>query len=336
MKDYRLVENRREYFKSLYNLNLVFRIHPGMVYTYMPELSRELGWDVETELWFAAINGHTQNPITSLKMLEFMPSIPQSESEWTLAAVKFNEDWTTLSFDADRLKQKKDTMKGLRSYAALVQEAGSQSALWDPSLPFETHWVNANRIKSFGRLSSFSFLEYVRINKHGTDCSSLFFDDLSGSRSHRNGMFFLLGRDHFVFDKRQPDSHDGKYPNLKGIAMDLEDSAEEFLKEFQDEWGYNKDVSKFTFESCLCQFKNGFFSRRYPGVYADMGWQRIEWYDKRGLDKYTSIFKDIRAKNLPEWLREECEKERIGHQAKADMFAQTGRPYRAEYLLEKA
>ena len=335
MIDYRLPQNRREYFKSLYNLNLVFKVHPGLVYLYMPELKKHYSWDDETALWFATLNGHTQNPITSMRLLEFMPTIPQSDVEWVMAEKRFNEQWDTLSYDTDRNKQKKDTFKGLKSYAELVKEAGDQRALWSKKKTYEELWEKAFSIKHFGRLSAFSYLEYVKIFGYGADCSTLMFEDFDGSRSHRNGMFFLLGADRFVYDKRQPDSHDGKYIDLKATGEALELEAASFLKEFQDEYGYHPHISKFTLESCLCQFKNGFFSRRYPGVYADMAWKRIEWYDKRGFAKLTSVFKEIRRKNLPEWLREECEKERIPEAEKASMFAETGRPFRANWILEK-
>ena len=128
--DYRKPENRMRYFKSLYNLNLVFKIHPGLVYLYMPELKKYYGWTDEQSLWFATINGHTQNPITSLKILEFMPAIPQSNIEWREAHAKFNDSWTTLSFDTDRNKQKKDTIAGLFSYAELVKEADYGDVQW--------------------------------------------------------------------------------------------------------------------------------------------------------------------------------------------------------------
>jgi len=332
--DYRKPENRMRYFKSLYNLNLVFKIHPGLVYLYMPELKKYFGWSDEDSLWFATINGHTQNPITSLKILEFMPTIPQSNLEWREAHAKFNDSWTTLSFDTDRNKQKKDTIAGLFSYAELVKDAGSQAKLWS-NKTYEQLWATATQIKSFGRLSSFSYLEYVKINGYGSDCTDLMFNDFSGSRSHRNGMFFLIGRDELVFDKRQPDSHDGNYPHFEDTCIMLENRADKFLREFTQEFGYSPDTSKFTLESCLCQFKNGFFSRRYPGVYSDMGWDRIKWYDSRGFQKFTEPFKEIRANNLPDWLREECEKDVVPRKVKASMFAETGKPFRGEYLLEK-
>jgi hypothetical protein len=40
VKDYRLPENRREYFDKLYGLNLTYGIMPGLVYLYMPELAQ--------------------------------------------------------------------------------------------------------------------------------------------------------------------------------------------------------------------------------------------------------------------------------------------------------
>ena len=335
MIDYRLKENRLTYFKQLYNLNLVFRIHPGLVYLYMPELKKHFGWSDETALYYATINGHTQNPITSLKIMEFIPALPQSEAEWKSAQKHFDEQWANLSFDTDRNKQKKDTIKGLRSYAELVKVAGSQAALWSPKKRYTELWDTANRVQSFGRLSSFSYLEYVKLNGFGADCTDLMFYDHSGSRSHRNGMFFLLGADDHVFDKRQPNSHDGKYEEFESLCEQLETKAEKILREFQDEYGYHPNISKFTLESCLCQFKNGFFSRRYPGVYADMAWDRIQWYDIRGMKHLTSVFKDIRKKHLPEWLRQECEAEITPRAVKASMFAETGTPFRAQHILEE-
>lgn len=335
MIDYRLKENRLKYFSQLYNMNLVFRVHPGLVYLYMPELKKHFNWSDEVALYFATINGHTQNPITSLKIMEFIPALPESEAEWKSAQKHFDLQWAYMSFDTDRNKQKKDTINGLRSYAKLVKEAGSQAALWSSKKRYEELWASASSIHSFGRLSTFSYLEYIKLNGFGADCTDLMFDDFDGSRSHRNGMFFLQGADDFVFDKRQPNSHSGKYDDFNNICAQLETFADKFLRDFQDEYGYHPNISKFTLESCLCQFKNGFFSRRYPGVYADMAWDRIKWYDQRSMSHLTGVFKDIRKKELPEWLREECEKETVPRTVKAKRFAETGTPFRAEYILEE-
>ena len=332
MTDYRLAENRLEYFKSLYNLNLVFGVHPGLVYLYMPALKEYYSWDDETALWFATINGHTQNPITSLRLLEFMPSPEMSKDEWSNAQSRFDQEWKSLSFDTDRNKQKKDTVKGLYSYAQMVNHR-PQSDLWSGKT-YEEYWEIARNIYTFGRLSAFSYLEYIKINGYGADCTTLMFNDFDGSRSHRNGMFFLTGKDDHVFDNRHTNSHSGKYEHFEGVCLALEKKATKFLEDFRHEYGYNKDIGRFTLESCLCQFKNGFFSRRYPGVYADMGWDRIKWYDSRGFEQFTEPFKAIRAQYLPDWLREECEVKVTPRSEKAAMFAETGVPFRAEHILE--
>jgi hypothetical protein len=333
MIDYRLKENRRRYFSQLYKLNLALKVHPGLVYLYMPKLQSHFNWTDEETLWFAAINGHTQNPITSLRIFKFMPAIPQSIKEWVSFQAWFDKEWPLLSFDTDRNKQKKHTIKGLYSYAELVKAAGSQTKLLSIDKSYKDLWKVAENIYSFGRLSCFSYLEYVYLNGYGADCETLVFNDLNGSRSHRNGMFFLLGLDDHVWDKRQPNSHDGNYTDFSILTNQLEEKAEVFLNEFKLDYKGHQHLNKFTLESCLCQFKNGFFSRRYPGVYADMGWDRIKWYDNRGMNELTNVFKDIRASWLPDWLREECEKTVTPRKIKASLFAETGVPFRAKYIL---
>ena len=327
--DYRLSENRREYFSALYKLNLEYKVHPGLVYLYIPELRKRLGWSEEDSLWFATINGHTQNPITSLRIFNKIPTLPKTDNEWSNFQEWFDSEWVNLSYDADRRKQKKDTIKGLRSYVQLVG-SGTQKNLW-VNKTYEQCWETANSIHSFGRLSTFSYLEYVRIVCNSPECTTLMFDDFDGSRSHRNGMLFLLGMDNHVFDKRQVNGHSGKYIDFKGMCNMLETEAEKFLSDFSEvaESGHR---GKFTFESCLCQFKNGFFGRRYPGVYADMGWDRIKWYEDRGFTSETSLFREIREECLPEWLREECEDPVILRKKKATKFVDEGIPHRFEFL----
>jgi hypothetical protein len=328
--DYRVAENREVYFQSLYKLNLSYKIHPGLVYLYVPELRKRFGWGVEETLWFVTLNGHTQNPITSLRLFEKSPEIPSSEKQWKSLEDWFNEEWPTLAYDTDRRKQKRNTIEGLKSYSGLITR--NQESLWRGK-SYEECWETANSIHSFGRLSTFSYLEYVRIAGVGPDCTDLMFRDFSGSKSHRNGMFFLLGMDSFVFDKRLENGQDGKYENFVELAGELENKANVFLEDFKKTVLNHTDVSRFTMESCLCQFKNGFFKRRFPGVYSDMGWDRIKWYEERGFNELTKPFREIRAEHLPEWLREECEMPVVGRKVKAAQFAETGIPYRGEWIL---
>ena len=54
-KDYRLPENRKEYFNKLYALNLNHGIMPGLVYLYLPALAEKYGWDHEQKLWLTPL-----------------------------------------------------------------------------------------------------------------------------------------------------------------------------------------------------------------------------------------------------------------------------------------
>jgi len=332
MTDYRQPEHRREYFDALYSMNLQRRVMPGLVYLYMPELVKRQGWDSEQALWFAFLNGMTQNPITSLRLLERLPRVPPAGAALAGFTEWFNSEWDTLQFDTDRRYQKKDTIEAIKAYAHLAESHGSQGAMLTGS--YQRLWALVRgEYYSFGRLSAFSYLEYVNIMGFGADCDDLLFADKSGSRSHRNGMFFLLGQDSLVWDKRLPNGQIGDYLEFKKICGWLAAEADTYLRGFAAFHVDVPNVNHFTLESNLCTFKNHFFGRRYPGVYADMAQERIEWADERGQAAYTEVFKAIRSDCLPEWLRSECGSDRFTLKQKAAVFPETGRPYRAEYFL---
>jgi hypothetical protein len=333
--DYRQPQNRRAYFDALYQLNLEHGVMPGLVYLYLPELARRRDWGAEQRLWFAFLNGLTQNPITSLRLFEQLPQVPPAGAALTRFEEWFNAEWDTLQFDTDRRYQKKDTPAAIRAYARVVAEhgAGAQAAMLTGRSYAELWRLVREHYHSFGRLSAFSYLEYVALNGYGADCADLLFGDRAGSRSHRNGMLFLLGLDHLVWDRRQPNSHSGDYPDFGRMCAWLGERAEALLTEFSAANHDTPHVSRYTLESNLCTFKNHFFGRRYPGVYADMAWERILWADERGQSAYTEVFKDMRYELLPDWLRLECETEPLTLKQRATLFPATGQPYRAGCFL---
>jgi len=330
MKDYRLPENRLEYFSALYKMNLENKVLPGLVYLYMPKLAEHFDWDDEQKLLFSFYNGMTQNPVTSLRIFQQLPECPPAGAALGKFDAWFNDNWDTLQFDTDRRYQKKDTVEAIKAYAVAVDHFGSQADMLRKDTPYSDLWARVRGMyKSFGRLSSWSYLEYIKIMGFGSDADRMFFDDKSGSKSHRNGMLFLLGMDHLVWDKRQPNSHDGNYDNFKGMCSWLERQADEYI----ENCGI-PEVDRFTMESNLCTTKNHYFGRRAPGSYADMAWERIVWHDERGLGEHTEIFKKIREDNLPEWLRMECSDEKLSIAQKASMFAETGYPHRGKFFLK--
>ncbi len=328
--DYRLRENRTKYFDALYTLNLNYGVMPGLVYLYMPELAKRYNWDTEQRLWYAFLNGMTQNPITSLRLLEQLPEVPPAGAALTRFTNWFDENWETLQYDTDRRYQKKDTVEAIKSYASLLSGFKSQEEMLTGD--YQTLWKRVrDGYDSFGRLSAFSYLEYVYLNGFGADCDDLLFEDKSGSKSHRNGMMFLYGADQYVWDKRMKNDFTGDYPDFSKICDWLNTAASSYLDRYSQLNPEVSNVGNFTFESNLCTFKNHFFGRRYPGVYADMAWSRIEWAEEKGLD--VEEFKDMRSELLPTWLRAECSNNKVDINKHAAIFANTGTPFRGEHFL---
>jgi len=330
MKNYKLTENRREYFDALYKLNLEYGIMPGLVYLYMPSLAKHYSWNNEDKLWFSFLNGMTQNPITSIQLLEQLPKVPPAGATLSKFNNWFNDNWDILKYDTDRRYQKKDTVDAIKSYAQILSNYSSQEKMLTNN--YKELWnLVSNNYNSFGRLSSFSYLEYVYLNGFGADCDNLLFEDKSGSKSHRNGMMILHGADNFVWDKRARNEFTGEYPDFKKVCSWLDEVATQHLTEFKNKHPDILHVGNFTFESNLCTFKNHFFGRRYPGVYADMAWQRIEWAEERGID--TSIFKNIREEHLPDWLRIECSNLKVDINKFGSLFQEQGTPFRGDKFL---
>ena len=332
MRDFRLPENRMEYFTKLYAMNLSYGVMPGLVYLYLPSLAVKYNWDAEQKLWFAFLNGMTQNPITSLVMFDQLPMCPPAGAQLTKFDAWFNEFWDALQFDTDRRYQKKDTVAAIKHYATLVEEHGSQEKMLTGKT-YQQLWEIVSQYVSFGRLSCFSYLEYVYLNGFGADCDDLMFRDKSGSKSHRNGMLLLHGKDDLVWDKRANNGFDGNYDNYDKMCEWLTKQAEIFIGRFKANNTHLIYAGNFTMESNLCTFKNHFYARRYPGVYADMAYERIQWADEHGHREHTAVFKDIRKEYLPDWLLCEVTRDGMTIPQRAAVFPDTGRPYRAEHFL---
>jgi len=321
MIDYRLPENRRSYFDALYRLNLQHGIMPGLVYLYMPALRHHYNWSQEQALWFAFLNGNTQNPLTSLRIMKAAPEPAPISRDW------LNDHWGELQFDTDRRYQKRELPESTYAYCQLIRNAGfSQHALLSGSW-FHLWNQCLSRFRSFGRLASWSYLEYVYIMGAGALPDRLYFEH-EGSRSHRNGMFFLLGEDRFVRDKRFSPSRSEEPLSWPNLYQTLEAQAAQLLRPLS-----HPEAHLFTLESNLCTFKNHFFGHRYPGIYADMAYDRLKWYEtQNGPDEHTAILWAIRE-ILPNWLRLEHRHDGKTIKQRAKVFAETGYPYRGEYFL---
>src|SRR3546814_3451638 len=68
--DHRDPSAREETFLASWEFHLRYRTHPGCVYHLLPGLAEHYGLDEDGRAWLAWLNGNTQNPVTSMLLLE--------------------------------------------------------------------------------------------------------------------------------------------------------------------------------------------------------------------------------------------------------------------------
>jgi hypothetical protein len=308
--DFRQPQYRREVFLNFYGFHLKYKAHPGAVYYTMPYISWALNYTQEQKLWMAFINGCSQNIVTTKTILDEFPDVTaynhKDFNKW------FREHYTKLGWDTDRryVKNKLEEviehyiakLDGRTQYEYFEQAMGTQ----DPYTNFENLWQNVmSNFHTFGRLATFSYLEYLRIVGLNLDCNSLFLDDIDGSKSHRNGLCKVLGRDDLDWYQKGNPNFTGYTPQqIEWLKTEGELLLNDAKEKFKDEPFYN-DISYFTLESTLCCYKSWHRpNRRYPNVYNDMFYGRIVNAEKKwAKQKDFSIFWEARKKYLPTKLR---------------------------------
>jgi hypothetical protein len=190
--DFREPKYRREVFLNFYGFHLKYKAHPGAVYYTMPYISDVLNYTQEQKLWMAFINGCGQNIVTTKTILDEFPELTtynhKDFNKW------FREHYTKLGWDTDRRYIKNKLEDVIEHY---IKELDGRTQLEyfegvmgtkDPHTNFENLWHKVmSNFYTFGRLATFSYLEYLRIVGLNIDCNSLFIDDIDGSKSHRNG-----------------------------------------------------------------------------------------------------------------------------------------------------
>lgn len=301
--DFRQPEYREEVFQRFYTFHLKQRSHPGCVYYLMPWLRAHFGWNDEEALWFAFLNGNTQHPLTSLRMHQ-AGSTPAK----AMAVLEFHRaQYERLAFDTDRRHHKKAFGQAVAGYQAMVRRAGTQRSLWASAAAdgWDAVWATARSIPTFGRLSAFSYCEYLRIMGIPVECTDLMIDDIPGSRSHRNGMCIVLGRDDLDWHPQSNPGFDGNYSpdTLQWLSAHAGRLLRDARKRNEGE-DWSGDVGYFTMESALCTYKSWHrVNRRYPNVYQDMLYDRIRLVERQwGEDEVTEVFWRARAETQPEHL----------------------------------
>ncbi len=301
--DFRLPQYRRKVFLDFYKFHTKYRGHAGAVYYAIPHIINELKLNKEQAYWLCFINGCSQNIVTSYIIFKKFSNIHKLNlhklKEW------FYQNYKLFGWDTDRRYFKNSFIQCIQNYLTLLN-GKTQTEFFsnicntnNAHTNFKKLWqVVNNEFLYFGRLSAFSYIEYLNIMGLNVECNELFLDDLKGSKSHRNGLCKVLGRDDLDWTKSNAVTYTDNIINqLKTQGQLLLQEAKQYIN--------LPFVNYFTLETTLCCYKGWHrVNRRYPNVYNDMFYDRITHAEQKWQTKFN-IFHAARKKYLPKYLR--CE-----------------------------
>lgn len=298
--DFRLPEHRREVFLRFLQWSHKHRSFPGGVHYVLPHIAETLSLDIEQRYWLAWLNANTQNPVTTLLLFTEAPRL----EHWRRAVSFWREHYRALDWDTDRRYHKARFEDALSGYAEAVSCGCTvpQHKYFRVGYEWQAWWERAFALPTMGRLSTWSYLEYLRIllgADYVPDADTLMLEDIQGSRSHRNGLALVLGHDELIVDKQLGHSAtDAVYD--KTVIMLLGEAAHDLFTEAQQRV---PEANRLALESALCTYKSWHKpNRRYPGVYNDMLYNRLVSAENRWGERFGIIW-DARREALPPRLR---------------------------------
>lgn len=305
--DFRKPEYRREVFMRFYEFHLKYKSHPGGVYFLFPYIFKKFNMNKEQRYWFAFINGCTQNPLTTWMIYQNFPEVPKNSIDMESWHA---ENWRKLQYDIDRRYQKGHLVEMVDDY--IKNLAGrTQEEFFEVSLKgntpedsfFKVWYAVRDGFFMYGRLSTFSYLEYLWIVGLNIECASYFMEELEGSKSQRNGCLKVHGRDDLDWHKDDSKKHSKEL--IEEIRLKADIVLAEAQERFKDE-PFIREVNRFTLESTFCCYKSWHrVNRRYPGCYNDMMYDRIVRAEEIWPEEDFSMFWDARKEYLPEPIRKE-------------------------------
>ena len=327
--DFRHPRYRREVFLRFLEFQLKYKGHSGAIYYALRGVVEEMKLTREQQYWFAFLNGCSQNVMTAFVIFNNFPDFHNLDlkelEKWYLG------NYSKIGWDTDRRYTKNKLIPCIESYrknlGTFDQETFFEKFLCktpDRSLNFQRLWKKVTGdFYTFGRVAGFSYLRLLSVLGLNFEPGSLFMHEVDGSKSHRNGLCKVLGRDDLDWTRQNTNFTGYAKPTLDW----LEEEGKVLLLEAKQRSSH-PDLSYLTVESALCSFKGWFRkNRRYPGVYNDILYDRITGAEKTWVGEADfSLFWKVREKVLPEHLRVECNPKDPGYcNKKQNYFRETGK-----------
>ncbi len=327
--DYRLETNRREAFIRWFAWSVKYDDCDPAVWA-TNYLNNRYEHNDEQKLWFAWLYGNTYNLPTAWVLMNEFP-------DFELATVDRMEKWNAENYKQLRYQTDTKWNKGhlpvmFASYKEYIGK-GSQRDKFNSICKFGTGGSDQNfdllwnsvkdSLHKFGRYSTWFYLQHLRHTAGvSVNPTSLMLSDYSGSRSHRNGLLFAIGKDN---------DYDRKLSGPEYARLEVE--AKSILEETQSRFPQLvEQIDFFTMETCLCSFKKIFREHhgRYLGYYLD---RQAEEITKAEGDGWYGIDWDVLWQSREETIDLRLDHKRGIDKEKFSTFVRTGQMEKLEWMF---
>ena len=327
--DYRLETNRREAFIRWFAWSVKHDDCDPAVWA-TNYLNKRYEHNDEQKLWFAWLYGNTYNLPTAWVLMNEFP-------DFELATVDRMEKWNAENYKQLRYQTDTKWNKGhlpvmFASYKEYIGK-GSQRDKFNSICKFGTGGSDQNfdllwnsvkdSLHKFGRYSTWFYLQHLRHTAGvSVNPTSLMLSDYSGSRSHRNGLLFAIGKDN---------DYDRKLSGPEYARLEVE--AKSILEETQSRFPQLvEQIDFFTMETCLCSFKKIFREHhgRYLGYYLD---RQAEEITKAEGDGWYGIDWDVLWQSREETIDLRLDHKRGIDKEKFSTFVRTGQMEKLEWMF---
>lgn len=280
--DYRQLENRKESFINWFGYSLELEDCDSAIFMTNYYFDR-FEYNREQRLWLIWLYGTTYYwPTAYIIWNEFpdMELVGQDRlKEWN------DTNYSRLRYQTDTKWNKGHLPQQFTSYAEWCGERGQYDSISkyfgdNEVQTFYNLWEQVNGWHKFGRYTSWFYLQSLKQSGGiPLDVDSLWLHDHGGSRSHRNGLCFAVGKDDWVNQKLD----DNQLDYLNGEAAEI-------LAEVKNRFpNVASKADYFAMETCLCSYKKLFRRRdgRYLGYYLDRQAEeikKVEQDDWFGID----------------------------------------------------
>ena len=270
-----MIESRKEDFVNWFGWSLDLEDCDPSIYMTNYYFDR-FEYNDEQKLWLIWLYGTTYYwPTSYIIWNEF----PDMELVGVTRLAEWNDtNYSRLRYQTDTKWNKGHLPAQFISYKEWVGEKTQREAIEehltdDPIKNFYNLWEVTNSWHKYGRYTSWFYLQTLKhCGKVPLDVDSLWLHDYSGSRSHRNGLCYAVGKDDWVDEKLDENQLDF-----------LNNQATELLAEVKHRFPHlAHKADYFGMETVLCSFKKLFRKSRgrYLGYYLDRQAEEIKQVEK--------------------------------------------------------